>query len=337
MAEFARVLDAAIAKYLKGAANETIENSILLSRLKRHGSLVYNQSGTSLDWRIKITQRALSGVEDMESIQFTRQNLYESATLPWRGYRMQDAISRKERLMVKGKEAIIDIWGRKMRDMMEDANDRLSAELFVDGNGTGNSKRFHGLESIFGAATSTTTSQYATSSESYAGLSPTAVHGTNSTTTPYSPHLVNDTYTNYSSWATSPTEITRALISACTVNNNAKSRPDLILTTEARYLQFKDILASEEQIQAGPPTRETTHAGFKGISYEGTEVVWDYDCTSSVTYCLNLKQMGLYLLTPNLWYSESGYSHAQDSYQFSVNIWGNMKINPRYQGKSADY
>ncbi|MHC4644222.1 MAG: phage major capsid protein [Planctomycetota bacterium] len=336
MAEFARALQAATAKYLKGAANETIQNSIILSELKKRGRIKYNQSGTSIDWRIKYKQRTLTPVADMEDLQFARQNLYVSATLPYRGYRMQDAISEKERQMVKGTEALMQIWPGKMESLMEDANDRLSAELFVDGNATGNTEKFHGLESIFGAATGTSTTQWTTSSETYAGLTLAAVHGTESDSSAYSPQILEESYTDYGTWASNPTKIVRALVSGCTLRNNKRGRPDMVMTGENRYNQFKDKLASEEQIMAGPPTRERTYAGLKGIAYDGVEVTWDFDCGTALAYCLNFDHIELRILTPRLWYSRSDYDHGKDAHTFSVNILGNMRINPRYQGKSLD-
>ena len=115
MAEFARLLKAATAKYLKGAANETIQNSILLSKMQKRGRIKYNQTGKTLDWRLKYKQRALNGREDMEHREFARKDLYKELTLPWRGYSMEDAISRKERLMCRGDEALIQIWPERMR------------------------------------------------------------------------------------------------------------------------------------------------------------------------------------------------------------------------------
>jgi len=337
MAEFLRVLRTSIAKYVKGAANETIQNSILLSMLKDKGRLMYNNSGKTLDWQIKYKQRDLEGREDMEQVQFNRQNQYVDATLPWRGYVMQDAISQKERLMVRGQEALVQIWPNKMRSMMEDASDKMNIELFVDGNASGNEKKIHGLESIFGAATATTTSEFGTCDESYAGLTLNAVHGTESDATAYSPALVNEAYTDFSSWTSNPTKIARSLVSATTVKNGKKGRPDLMLTTETRYNQFKNALASEERYIVGDEkVVGNLKAGFRGIVFDGVLMMWDYDCTAACTYCLNLDQIEFRCLSSDLFYSKTDYDITQDAHLWSVMSWGNMRINPRYQGKSAD-
>jgi len=338
MAEFARVLATSIAKYVKGAANETIQNSILLSMLKKKGRLIYNDSGKTLDWQIKHKQRDLDGREDMEQVTFERQNLYVNATLPWRGYVMQDAISQKERLMVRGNEALVQIWPNKMRSMMEDAQDKMNIQLFVDGNASGNEKKIHGLESIFAYTTSTSTSEFATCNESYAGLTLNAVHGTESDATAYSPALVNEAYTDFSSWTSNPTKIARSLVSATTVKNGKKGRPDLMLTTETRYNQFKNALASEERyVVSDEKVIDNLKAGFRGVMFDGVLMMWDYDCTADVTYCLNLDQIEFRCLSSDLFYSKTHYSIEQDAHLWSVMTWGNMRINPRYQGKSADY
>ena len=338
MAEFARILKVVTDRFVKGAPDETIQNSIILSELKKRGRIKYNLSGKALTWDLKVKQRALDAVDDMESLEFARQNIYEQLTLPWRGYRAQDVISNKERLMCKGNEALVNIWGEKMESLMSDANDRLSAELFVDGNASGNTKKFHGIESIFGAASATTTSEFATSSETYAGVSPAAVHGTESATSPYSPQLVHEDYTSYSSWTTSATKIMRSLVSACSIRNNKKGRPDLAMKTESRFNAFKNLLASKEQIIAGPPTPGMLYAGAKGVAYDGVIVTWDFDCPADVTYMLNFDQIELNILSSKLWFPATGYKVETDAHLFSVNIWGNMKFNsPRYQGKSGAF
>ncbi|MHC4250996.1 MAG: phage major capsid protein [Planctomycetota bacterium] len=336
MAEFLRVLRTSIAKYVKGAANETIQNSPLLAMLQKRGRMIFNDSGKTLDWQIKTKQRALTPRTDMEQIQFARQNLYENATLPWRGYVMQDAISQKERYMVRGKEALVQIWPNKMRSMMEDARDRMNIEVYVDGNASGNEEKIHGLESIFGG-TGTTTTEYATSSESYAGLSPAAVHGTESATSPYSPQLVQETYTGFGTWASNPTKVSRSLISACRIKNGKMGSPDVLITTESRYNEFKNALASEERYIIAEQVIEGLKAGFRGLAYDGVDVIWDFDCPSARTYCLNLDQIEFRCLSPDLFYSRTEYSIEQDAYLWSVMHWGNMRINPRYQGKAADF
>lgn len=335
MAEFLRVLRTSIAKFVRGASNETIQNSILLNMLKKRGRVSFNNSGKTLDWQIKTKQRELKSRTDMAQTTYQRQNLHEAATLPWRGYVMQDAISQKERFMVRGQEALVQIWPDRMKDMMEDASDRMNIELFIDGNLAGNEEQLHGLESIFGATSPTTTSKYATSNESYAGLTLSAVHGTESATTPYSPHLVNEAFTGFGTWASNPTKISRTLISACRVNNKRKSVPDLLLMNESRYLDFKDALTTERFIISEEV--KDVAAGFKSFSYDGVDVMWDFDCPADLTYCLNLDQIEFRSLAPDLFYSKAVYSIEQDAHLWSVMNWGNMRINPRYQGQSKAF
>jgi hypothetical protein len=336
MAEFSRVLATSIAKYVKGASNETIQNSIILAMLKKRSRIFGNNSGKSLDWQIKTKQRDLTGRTDMQQVTYSRQNLYENASLPWRGYVMQDAISQKEQYMVRGKEALVQIWPNKMKDMMDDARDKMNIEIYVDGNASGNEEKIHGLESIFGGS-GTTTTEYATSSESYAGLSPAAVHGTESATSPYSPQLVQETYTGFGSWASNPTKVSRSLISACRIKNGKMGSPDVLITTESRYNEFKNKLASEERYVIDESVIDNLKAGFRGLAYDGVSVLWDFDCPSARTYCLNFDQMEFRTLSADLFYSKSHYSIEQDAYLWSVFNWSNMRINPRYQGKAADF
>lgn len=337
MAEFGRVLQAAHAQYLKGVDKEVVQNSILLSMLKKRNKIKTGQSGHSLTWRLKTSQRELTPTGDMEAIQFARQNLYTTATLDWRGYVMQDAISQKERLMVRGPEAIIDIWAEKVEDMREDFLDRMNVELFRDGNATGNEERFHGLDSIFDGYTAGTTA-YVASNESYAGLTLAATHGTESASTPYSPHLVNAKHEwdgSSTTFASQPIECVRALVSACSVGNKPSMRPDVCLTTESWYLTLLNDMQAEEQIAA--KDSELTAIGFQAVQVDGVPVTWDYDCAASKMYCLNLNKIEIRLLSSQLADGETSYDHGRRAYLFSMGCWGNIKIHPRYQGLLKDF
>jgi hypothetical protein len=337
MAEFERATIAAIPKYEKKASNDVIEHSILLSELERRKRILYNQSGTSFEKRLRVEQATLYAMADMEALQFARTNPYAETTLPWREYRMQNTISDKEKEMVKGNEALIQIWANRVRDLREDFRDKLNVELFVDGNATGNTKKLHGLESIFGASACTSANSYTSSSETYAGLTLAAAHGTWSSTTPYSPHLVNENATAWGTWGSSPLDIARRLISACTIRNSKSARPDMLLTTETRYLQFLDALQAEERIMAHSPTPEKTYSGFKAIEFDGIQVLWDYDCTASCTYCLNLDQMEFRVLKPQLLAMRSAYDITRNAHLTELYLYGNLWIHPRYQGKSKNY
>jgi hypothetical protein len=341
VAEWERVIQAAMTKHAKGASNETMQKSVLLGMLKDRGRISYNESGKDMDWKVKYKQITLEATSDMEAYTFQRHNLYKTFTLDWRGARMGDVISEKERLMIRNKEALISIWAPKADILREDAVDQLNKWMYYDGNATGYTKCFHGLASIFGY-TAASTSLYAAANDTYGGQTLNAKHGTEADATAYSPHLVNEGATEFGSWTSNPTKVMRYLVSATTVKNAAGGRPDIALTTESRYNVFKDSLASEEQYVVDAKDITKLSAGFQGVRYDGLDLTWDYDynCTGGLgtsTVALNLSKIKLRLLTKQLFVGDSSYDIDRHAYLFDLVTWGNLEINPRYQGKSADF
>lgn len=342
MAEFTRVLKTTHQKFIKGVIDETIENSILLTMLKNRGKVTYKHSGTAYEWKLKKAQHTLAGYTDMEKVNFSRSDLYETASLAWRGYNMSDAISKKEKLMNRGAEAIINCYERLADEMRTDFADQLNAQLWVDGNLSGNEKLLHGIASITGYTTCSTGVAYAAANDTYAGLSMAATFGTAGATSFWSPAFVNEQATGIGTWASQPLMIVRRLISAATRTNNKESRPDIVITGLTRYNQFKDKLQAEERFTAG--TKEVLSAGFEGIEFDGVPVVWDYDFTlggdrlTAGAACLNLKKMDLAILGDQLIEGDVDYDIVQKAWLFTMDLFGNLIIrSPRHQAFSAIY
>lgn len=341
MPEYERIIQAAQEKFAKGASNETIQRSVILNTLKKRGRITYNDSGRDFNWKTKYKQIELETTSDMEAYTFQRHNVYKNFKLDWRGGRIGDVISEKERLITRGPQQIIDLWGTKAEVLKEDAMDQLNKWMYYDGNATNYTKNFHGLKSILSYATASTTDQYGTGNDSYGGQTLNAVHNTESDATAYTPAHVNEKYTDYGSWASQPLKIMRALVSACTVKNTADGRPDLAITTEARYLQFKDALASSERYLVSGQDITKLSSGFDAVRYDGLDLTWDYDydgtgALGDSTVAINTRKMKLRLLTKQLFTGSSSFDHDRRAYLFDLVIWGNLELNPRYFGWSRD-
>lgn len=340
MAEFSRAVTLATHKFVKGVNDETFQNSVTLGMLRNRGKVTFNNSGDELTWRIKKKQRTLSAVGDMNVTQFTRQDLYQKATLPWRGYEMQDMISDKEKLMCRGKEAIWNYWAGMMESMRTDWLDQMNKELFYDGNASGKENNFHGFESIFGDASTSVSTMFAKCSETYAGIAMDATHGSETSTTYFSPCIVheNDDVHFPSGWTSSPLKIGRALISGTTVKGGKLFRPDVLMMSETRFLHFKNQLTASERFTA--PSPEVTKLGFKSLEFDGVAIITDFDIlegdSTEHLYCLNFDQMELNMLTSQLFVAETEKDIKQSAFLFKYKTYGNLRINPRYQGKSQD-
>lgn len=332
MAEWDRVLQATHNKYVKGVIDETLEHRLMFWTLKKMGKIKYNQFGDQLTWRVKKAKRTLNTYDDGEQVTFQRVNLYASPALPWRGYTMEDMITKKERLMNKGDAAIFKVYDSMVESMREDFTELLNAEFWRDGNATGMTSRFHGIESIFGYTAST--ASYATSNESYAGITMSAVYGTNSATSYFCPCL-HDEHNTVHTWASAPLTVVRYTIQGAIHGNTPKGRPTMVVTDKVRYLDFKAALQAEEEIMAGD--RDMTYAGFQNVTFDGIPVTFDEDHAASCLHALNFNHIELNILGSQLIEAESEYDIGRKAFVFSMDTFGNFKINPRFQAKSADF
>ena len=117
MAEFERVLATSIEDWAKGLHEEQLKNRVALAMLQKKKRLKYNVSAPQTSWTVGFKDHELTGYGDMETINFARVVTEKKATIDYRGYVMTDAVSEKERLMNRGKSAIVNIVEDKLARM----------------------------------------------------------------------------------------------------------------------------------------------------------------------------------------------------------------------------
>src|SRR5438132_10231177 len=123
MAEWSRVLNTTLRNFIKEVEVNVLRNRKLTALLKEKGRISFNWSGEEMEWRVEYKRLAMSGYADMDTLTFARKDRWKIATLPWRGYAVTDAVSKKERLMNKGTEAIIKVYDQTARNLMDDMED----------------------------------------------------------------------------------------------------------------------------------------------------------------------------------------------------------------------
>lgn len=357
MAEWSRVANTTIADYVKGEENNILRNRKFYALLKQKGRLTFNHTGDSIVKRIRFKRAPMLGYADGDTLTFARRDRWKTCTLDWRGYSITDSMTKKEKLMNAGKSQIIDIFSDIGKSLMDDMEDQFGEELYVDGNASGNQKRFHGAESFFGNGGAAAAGYIGSPSDTYAGLSTALgnyggawnLSGGNSTWPIgtgdshydfFSPLIVDYTDASWAAgtdtWANNAVEALRFGILHSKKNKSKKGVLDYIELDTELYRLFQQANSGLQQININRGGGEgLVSLGFGDtINFEGVDVTYEYGLPTGVGYGWNLDQVDLMSLQDSLFKVEGpDYDMATKSHRTSIDCLGNMWWNPRFQLK----
>lgn len=360
MAEWSRVVNTTISEFVKGEEVNILRNRKLLALMQQRGRVSYNHAGINIVKRVRFKRAPMIGYADGDTLTFSRRDRWKTSTLDWRGYSVTDAMTKKERLMNKSKEQIIDIYADVGKALMDDINDQFGEEFYCDGNATGNTKRIHGIESFLGTNGVAAAGYVGVPSDTYAGLNTDlgsyggswAVNGSSQVTWPtgtgdahydfWSPTIVS--YTNASfaassdTWANNCTEALRYGLIKSKKNKTKKGMIDYITLEDELYRLYLATLDSKQTIfiNQNQPTGLIS-LGFKDVTnFDGVEMTYEYGMPSGIGYGINIDYTDLMSLQGQLFVVEGpDYDIQTKSWRTSVDFFGNMWWNPRYQVKWA--
>lgn len=357
MAEWSRVVNTTIADYVKGEEVNILRNRKLLAYLKSKGRISFNHAGTSIVKRVRYKRAPMIGYTDGDTLTFSRRDRWKTTELDWRGYSVTDAMTKKERLMNKSKEQIIDIYADVGKALMDDIDDQFGEEFYIDGNATGNTKRIHGIESFLGSSGIATNGYIGLPSDTYANLRTdlgyyggTWAQSGGNTTWPtgtgdahydfWSPLLVSYTNSSFAAtsdtWANNCVEAMRFGIIKSKKNKTKKGMIDYITLEDELYRQYLAAIDSKQQIYVTPNKGgeggNLVGLGFTDVTYfDGCEVTYEYGMPSGIGYGINCDQMELMSLQGQLFVVEGpDYDSQTKSWRTSIDFFGNCWWNPRY-------
>jgi hypothetical protein len=344
MAEFAAVLKEAAPAYLNG-------------RIK------YNASSHKLYWDVKAGQRVIEAYGDDGVINFQRSDLHEQLNIDWRGYKMSDRMTEKQRLMLGDLTAIINRYSGIAEDMMDDLQDGFCGELFVDGYLAANTNRLHGLESFFATTGDAAANRIGQPSDTYGGHS-TAVAtrggtwSSNLTTYPNaqlakdwpdgngtadydwnSPKVINYSSTNWgtgsTTWADNCERVLGQTTIWTTLTGGKKGRPTIYLLAGDLFYDYQNKMRAKYRISV--PHREANDLGFtETLNQDGVMIQPDFDVPASTGYGLNINQMVLESLDSVLFSSRGPeYDINTDGYLWLIGFFGNARYNVKHFSKLA--
>lgn len=356
MAEWVGIVNTTIHKFIRDYEKNVMRNRKILAKLQADGRVTYGWSGDLVEWRLQYRQHNLQGTADAETLTFARMDQFVKAQLEYRGYAMTDMVTKKERLMNTGTEAIINRYSEVAGLMMESIEASMGDEFYIDGNATGNEKRMHGIESFMGTTGSAIVgSPVMNPSDSYGGLS-TALGdkgGTWTGTWPkgkgdpeydyFSPLVLDATSTlaaasggwtsSTATWAARCLEILRFALVHSMRNNSGKGHINFGMLNSEYYRLFLESLASKERVVIQTNNKNTLRGlGFDDtVFFDGAELTYEFGVPSATAYGFNSNQMELRSMQKKLFDSQGpDFDIAAQAYRFVLDFYGNMYFNPRY-------
>ena len=354
--EWSRIVNTTIHEYVRDVEVNILRNRKLLAMLKERGRITFNHAGDLLDWKVQYKRAPMEGYADTDTLTFSRRDRWKTAQLDWRGYAATDAMTKLERLKNKNTEAIIKIYSEIATNLMDDLEDQFGDEFYIDGNAAGNQKRIHGIESAMGYSGVQANGFVGTPNSTYAGLSCAlgnygggwSLNGANvewpSGTGDahydfWSPLIISYTNASWSAatktWPNTCKEALRFGIVKGKKNKSKKGMLDLITLNDELYRQFENLLDGEERLQVkrGDKKGGLYALGFEDVvNFDGVDITYEYGIPSTFGYGWAMEYLELCSLQPQLFVPEGpDFDIASQSYRFSIDYFGNLKFNPRYQ------
>lgn len=360
MAEWQRILNTTIHEYIREQEENILRDRKLLAMLKDRGRITFNHSGDIMDWKVRYKRAPIRVFRESDTLTFSRINRWKTAQLDWRGYAATDSITKIEKLKNKGVEAIVKVYDEMTRNLMADIEEEFGDELYINGYASGNAGRIHGFESWFGYSGTQTNGFVASPSQTYAGLVTNL--GNYGGTWSLDPTLTNIdwpdgkgdpeydfwsplivSYTNASwaaatkTWPNTCIEALRYGIIKSHKNRSKKGVVDMVLLERELMRQFMQAQEGKERLLV---TRGDKKGGLYSLGFEdvinldGVDVTTEFGVPAGYGYGLCVEHMEIRSLQDQLFVAEMpDFDIATQSDRFSIDFFGNMRANPRYQLK----
>jgi hypothetical protein len=372
--EWAEIVNVTTRKYLKDKQDLTMRKRLFLAMLDSRGGISYNHSGDALEWPVESIQPPVEAYADGGRINYAPREKFKRLKVDWRGYTATDAMTEKQKLMNKGAEALVNRYAELVPGLDKAMRATFATELYINGYGTGNQDRLHGLESFmakdpgytevvadrvvpplqaYGEQSTKLRSIGGTwSSDLLAAARPITNDSTNYATdwpdgagsSEYdylSPKLINwassGWNTSSATWEANGERSLRMAISWVTALAGEEGKPDLCLMTTPMFADFKNKMSGKMVVNV--PHAEAQDLGFSDVlNFDGVAVTSEFGCPSNTAYVINLNQMELRSLASELFVNKGpDYDPETLSYLFLIYYFGNMTFQPKYFAKLYPY
>lgn len=341
-----RTLQTTIPKHIAKEEKAFLRNFQIGALLDAAGRVSYNNAGAGFEWDIQYRKHTLVGSTGQNVRNFTQKNLWKKAELPYRGYEATDAISKKEFLSNRGKEAVVKVYQRFVSRLRESIKQGLGPEYYVDGNASGNEQSWHGFESMFGingTVTITTGAQRTANaadivgypSDTYANLSTVLGNYGGSQESGsvwpqgvasseydfFSPLIVNYTSTALGgasdTFAAQGDEALRyGIIQSDRNGGMGKGMTNIILARDL-YTDLCNLLDGKEEVQIKSDMSLRAFGFTKTLMFDGVEVSFEHAVPETVGYGFSYNNIDLMCMN-NQFIEVEGPEYDMDSSQYKV-------------------
>ena len=349
--DWARSIGTTLTLHLREEEQTTFRRYKVFAALQANGNVAMNQGGRGFDWQVRWRNVPVSTYTGESPRVFARHALWQRANLPYRGYSVQDQITKREMLENRGQAQLIDVAGKMANRLRESIEEHLAKEVFIDGNASGNENRWHGLESMFGIdgtvnvgtgakrgsgaspGSGSAPDPFGFPTDTYAGLD-TALGkyaGSQLASTGswpsvpvdpeydfWSPLVCNYTSTYFGTAAATPLLTWRQnCIEAIRLSVNHAKRNDtkenqIDMILLDRSMYVEFLNRLDARERAiVTKTNGLKSYGFDTVEIDGIEVASDYGCPSGVGYALSIGNMEMKVMTGQLMEAEGPFYNEE--------------------------
>lgn len=351
--ELSRIVHTTIAEIVKDALDQVTRKRRLMAMLKERGLITGNHSGDEWKGTFRIKRQAMQAIGDLPDLSYDRPDRFQNWVLPWRGYAITEQVTVKEMWMNKGNQALVKYAANTAKQLMDDMKDQMPEQLYVDGNAAGNTKKWHGLNSVTGNSGASATAPIGTNNDTYAGVITTLANygGTWSGSWPDGSgdpeyDAVTPLVVDYESavaassggWTattkTWPNTCVEALRYGIIHGQRNDVEFDLGLMTRRMWREFAAHQEVKERIQTTRSAGNSlsTKLGFSAFNFDGVDLAWEYGCPETEAFllkfdpdCLELAHLGPQLINA----MDVDFRPENLVNRYTLVHYGNLWINPR--------
>lgn len=309
----ARIKTTTLNAYLRKRIELVYPRSPGLATLRAFKRISFNHSGREVHWFPRIRRRELeSGLGEQITVAFVATNTRVEARLPWRHYHLTERISRYERLVNKGKEALAGIVETVANELVNDFNASFQRKIYANANATG-SLDIAGLETFTQPGAAISGSPCRNGSGTFAGISLAlgALGGAWSGNWP-----MGSGDAEYSAWTSMMVQTNGSFFSGSTDSwkNNWQEQirfaktyltmlydvnPRVLLVNPELLRQAADSLKSTYRLEVTAKS-PLVDLGIRTLQFEGVEMVADSAVPANVGYLFDPDYLELMCLTGQL-------------------------------------
>lgn len=366
--EWVGIVETTMPKFMKGASDMTMRKRLLLAQAQKRGRVAFNASGTELVWQLEFSQPPITQNGDGSVLDFSNHRAFRQVSIDWGGYVGTDTLTTKQGLMNRSTEQLVNLYQSKTNNLRKSITDTFAGELYRDGSAAGKENAIHGLETFMGAGTCAATDRIAVPSDTYGlgqlstqlgayggswssalSTKPNSTIATDwpdgSGTSEYdfnAPKLINWSSSNWgtgaTTWEANAWRVVSQAITWLTTTGGDDGMPTLGAMASDLFQGYKN--AQEVKTRITVPHKESQDLGFgMTLNQDGVGLYPDFDCPVGTGYFINVNQMKIHALTPQLFWYEGPDKDPRSnwSYLWGIGFYGNVEYKPKHFAKIKSY